>query len=508
MKTALLIALAMIGVSYAWGMRGDLIGGEKGAMLPGAILGTVLALMSGSPEIASHFYIPAAVGAASMYFGGTETYAQTMSFAYIRKNGKPLDFKKSMIGLCFKGSTWFGLCGAFLGISFAAMAGKLYRWYDFLIYFILVPGMRLLGRLIFNMPYKPEEGKMPKLYFSEGRPEQYGELIGMYVGVLILMIVRHDSLGIAMAIAGAVAGSLGWMLSHTINVYTTAPMKNGKYFFGKYQTNGFIDNWKIMEFGLGAAGALGISVAFSCFSGTILNYQNCIIFNGGDVFKGVAPSSSTTIIALTFVWIILLLADGCHWLVKEPKPYKEDLMQKRAHNIIRQDEFEEMMKDASDTPPKKSYYVYEKVTEIIERPLYSYIPLVLILAGGIKAAAIEALIAVYWVAVEKAAGDRLRKQNFDTKLVWVGGLIGLMLLFGAVFLASETWGVSMFLLTMFVYFVVYIFLSQFVNPKTRKAVRENGFKLKRVANCTKSCFTVFSHYIFCTVLFLILLCFR
>ena len=508
MKTALLIALAMIGVSYAWGMRGDLIGGEKGAMLPGAILGTVLALMSGSPEIASHFYIPAAVGAASMYFGGTETYAQTMGFAYLNRNGKAADYKKSMIGLCFKGSTWFGLCGAFLGISFAAMAGKLYRWYDFLIFFILVPGMRYLGRLIFNMPYKPEEGKMPKLYFSDGRPEQYGELIGMYVGVIVLMIIRHDSLGIAMAVTGAVTGALGWMASHTINVYTVAPMKNGKYFFGKYQTEGFVDNWKIMEFGLGASGALGISAAFACFSGTVLNYRNSIIFNGGNVFTGVAPKSLTPIVALTFVWIILLLADGCHWLVKEPKPYKEDLMYKRSHNIIRQDEFEEMMKDASDTPPKKSCYIYGKVTEIIERPLYSYIPLVLILAGGIKAAAIEALIAVYWVAVEKAAGDRLRKQNFDTKLVWAGGLIGLMLLFAAVFLAGESWGVSMCLLTLFVYFPGYIFIAGFANQVMRKTLQERGLKLKEFAGKTKSSFTVFSHYIFCTILFFILLCFR
>ena len=67
--------------SYAWGMRGTTIGGEKGAMLPGALIGTVLALFSGIFIVQEHFYIFAALGAVAMYFGGSMTYGETLAFS-------------------------------------------------------------------------------------------------------------------------------------------------------------------------------------------------------------------------------------------------------------------------------------------------------------------------------------------------------------------------------------------------------------------------------------------
>ena len=45
--TATLLILAIIpAVSYAWGMRGTTIGGEKGAMLPGAMIGLLIAFFT------------------------------------------------------------------------------------------------------------------------------------------------------------------------------------------------------------------------------------------------------------------------------------------------------------------------------------------------------------------------------------------------------------------------------------------------------------------------------
>ena len=58
-------------------MRGAVIGGEKGAMLPGAFIGLILAWFSGG-GIRECFWIPAAAGLMGMTFGGIEPYGETI----------------------------------------------------------------------------------------------------------------------------------------------------------------------------------------------------------------------------------------------------------------------------------------------------------------------------------------------------------------------------------------------------------------------------------------------
>ncbi|MCL1952151.1 MAG: hypothetical protein FWF60_04920, partial [Oscillospiraceae bacterium] len=76
----LFIAISTVALSYGWGMRGTTLGGEKGAMLPGALMGLLLALFSGSPFLREHFYLLGAAGALGMYFGGSMSYMQTIGF--------------------------------------------------------------------------------------------------------------------------------------------------------------------------------------------------------------------------------------------------------------------------------------------------------------------------------------------------------------------------------------------------------------------------------------------
>ena len=79
MSTALICVLfAGFAVCYGWGMRGTIIGGEKGAMLPGLYLGLILAWFAGG-GIRENFWIPAAAGLMGMSYGGMEPYAETMS---------------------------------------------------------------------------------------------------------------------------------------------------------------------------------------------------------------------------------------------------------------------------------------------------------------------------------------------------------------------------------------------------------------------------------------------
>ena len=99
--TAILLISALVaGVSYAWGMRGTTIGGEKGAMLPGAMIGLLIAFFSKILIAQEHFYIFAALGAVSMYLGGSMTYGETLGLSM---NQKPAEnMKKGLIALFIK----------------------------------------------------------------------------------------------------------------------------------------------------------------------------------------------------------------------------------------------------------------------------------------------------------------------------------------------------------------------------------------------------------------------
>ena len=46
MKLFLLILLAVTSGSYSWGMRGRIIGNQRGAYLPGALLGIIISIVA------------------------------------------------------------------------------------------------------------------------------------------------------------------------------------------------------------------------------------------------------------------------------------------------------------------------------------------------------------------------------------------------------------------------------------------------------------------------------
>ena len=164
-KNLIFIAVTTLAVSYGWGMRGTLIGGEKGAMLPGALLGIMFAWYTGSDIVLSNYWIFAAVGLMAMSYGGIETYGETIGMVLHRD--KP-DYrpKKGYFGLAFKGSLWFSICAGFLGIALAAMTSEVYKWYDIVIFCALLPLIEEIGYRVFNQPYDEKKKIYPKIFFS------------------------------------------------------------------------------------------------------------------------------------------------------------------------------------------------------------------------------------------------------------------------------------------------------------------------------------------------------
>jgi len=69
---AVFIGLCAVAGSYGWGMRGCKIGGEKGALLPGAFLGLLFAWFAPAEIIRDHFWLITAAGALGWASGGPE----------------------------------------------------------------------------------------------------------------------------------------------------------------------------------------------------------------------------------------------------------------------------------------------------------------------------------------------------------------------------------------------------------------------------------------------------
>lgn len=302
MNSIFIVLVISLAVSYGWGMRGMLIGGEKGAALPGALLGMFLALFSGNEYIAERFYYFAAAGAIGMAYGGFEPYAQTMSFILHRDN-ETFNRKKGYFGLILKGFLWFGICGEIVGMSFSALTGRYYTVTQIILLFLLIPIIQDIGVHIFNKPYNPDKKIFPKLYLSLSSREEWGGNLLMLIALLALSIINKDYYAVGFSVTGMIFGAVGWCIGIFLYDIQIHPMKNGKYIFGKFQE--YIDGWKIMEYTLGAVGGLGFGIFFEITKDTLLKERLDIISLNG--FWNPFPEHQSAVAWIIFAVSLLTL---------------------------------------------------------------------------------------------------------------------------------------------------------------------------------------------------------
>ena len=253
------VLVTTFALSYGWGMRGLLVGGEKGAMVPGAMLGIMLAWFSGSEVVRENYWFLTAAGLMAMTFGGTETYGETIGMTLHRER-ETYNPVKGYGGLALKGALWFSVAAGFVGMTFGAMTGEIYKWYDIVALFVAMPLLQEIGYRIFNTPYDKQAKKFPKIFFSLTRREEWGRNVFVLLEIAVLAAVRGDWLTLIMAAAGAISGAIGWIVAMRFYVLSAYPMKNSKWFFGILSKKKLIEGWKTMEFTLGAFGGLGISL--------------------------------------------------------------------------------------------------------------------------------------------------------------------------------------------------------------------------------------------------------
>lgn len=375
------IFLTTLAASYGWGMRGSLIGGEKGAMLPGALIGLVLGWFFGYGGVST-----AAAGLMGMTFGGTETYGETIGLVLHR--GKD-DYNpvRGYIGLAFKGALWFAICGAFLGIE---MSYSVYEDSKIYLFCLLIPVMQIVGELIFNRPLNPEKNKYPLIYFSKTRREEWGGNLLMLVALVIMAIVNKDYFTLILIAGGFIFGAIGWLVGMKAFVATVFPLKNGKYLFGKLYHKGIIDGWKFMEFTLGAFGGFGLSLAYCLGYGYVEIYQSRISLNGVEF----ADEYLSDWIPVIFIACVIGIV---------------------AVNLI------------SFICDKKGKEVNSYVLDHIERPFYNVIPMMFVLVGG--AGGFVAVFMLVFVVVNKLIFDRFKKVNLISVLIGTGVCVATFMCF-------------------------------------------------------------------------------
>lgn len=434
------LAISMITMCFGWGIRGSAIGGEKGAMLPGAFMGILCVWYTGSELLMNNVYLFAAACALGYFYGGMEPYGSTMSLV-LHHNEPRYNPSLGYLALAFKGSIWSGLGSAFLGISFSAMSGVVYKWYDFVIFFALVPIVQEIGYRIFNTPYDPEHGRMPKVCFSKDSREEWGRNLVIVAGLLVMMAIRRDVFGIIMWIGGALAGSVGWVIAITFYDKEINPLKNGKMLFGKWEKLKIVDGWKIMEFTQGCFHGLGIAAAFVV--GWPIAAKNLEQAETAGKLWYMLPEKVD--ITLSWVFCALIILTIFLFII----PYRRN-----GNKITRA--FGE---------------VDMNIVEVLERPCYMVGPLALVMLGSTTMASIICCFTMYYVIAQHDGLERY----WDFKGIKFIRI--LLILIGAVALAVQAIRGYTLWETWIFYCVGYVIfdLVYFARPKRLK---ENWEKTK------------------------------
>lgn len=358
------IVFSGIAVSYGWGMRGTIIGGEKGAMLPGAFMGLLMAVFSGSEALASSPWILAGVGALGMYCGGCMTYGETLHLSMHEANSPTL--KKGLVALFIKGGIWFGLFGGIVAMFISAIAG-MYQLWQIILFFCLLPVFALSFYFIFNKPLKPSENRFPKIYFSIKRQESWGGLLGILAEIIIFALINKDLSVVAMSGGAFIFGAVGWVIAQIMQIRARHPGKNGKHLFETLHKKDALEAWKLMECTLGAVGGIGCAVTFILARPLFADKFTLIDANG---FYSYINNSNITYI-ITIVYLIILLADCVQYFY----------IPKNAETL------------------KK----YKKLCENTEFAIYSILPLIFCILGAHTIAALVAFPVLLLVLVQELA---------------------------------------------------------------------------------------------------------
>ena len=381
----LAVLFAGLAVSYGWGIRGFVIGGEKGALLPGALMGIAVAFFAMGDAGKDLWMFFAAAGALTMFYGGTETYAQTMSYLLSRDKEGPYynQLKKGVTGIFLKGGLWFAIPGFVLALLPSALDRRFNIW-EIVLLFAIFPVASLAGTKIFNVPYNKAEKIFPKLYFSLDRREEWGSNVMIILVLTVFSFVKKDFYALGAGFTGFIVGGAGFLLG--LVLYDIERRHGDKIFGKRLHGGGFIDGWKIMEHAFGAFAGGGLMLYFALTS----KHFSAITEN--------AEITSLTLGNDKYICAAVCLGLLCLSAVQYP---------------------------LSSYLEKKGKAIDINVFEQLERPMWSAVPLIFIFLGSPSAAAFGTFGTLSYALCEKCSLEWYEKSEYKKilrlpfKLMWV-----------------------------------------------------------------------------------------
>lgn len=500
LSAVLLVFSIITATSYAWGMRGTTIGGEKGAMLPGALIGLLIAAFSNILIVREHFYIFSALGAVSMYFGGSMTYGETLGFSM---NSKPAEnMKKGLLGLFIKGFLWFGSFGAIFSTGINAVCYQ-YSVTEIAVIFPLAIIAGIGFYFLINKPLK-KDTKQPKIYFSKTRQESWGALLGVYLVLLVFGIVKLNLLTIIFSVCCALFGGIGWILGQLLQIYSIHYANENKL-FGKFLArSNNVDSWKIMECVLGLFGGLGAAISFIIsypqFKSTVFKLE----MNGG-----LHPFNRTLSQVLFVIWLVLIFADLIHYFIKKPT-LKSDLKKLLDKEEISQAQYSAMLIKAVEEIPKK-HVIYDIITQKIEPILYGVFPFIMIALGSTNTAISTSFFLLFLVLSQEIALEKKISKIFNLVLMITLGIISVAILVLQLGFGFNFNDVATLLLYIVVYealTLIWLFPQEIKKNSNEDDIELNFFKniFKKIKLFfrSKALIKVHVYFIFCIMITILL----
>jgi len=285
-------------------------------------------------------------------------------------------------------------------MTLSLVSHLVYDIWDVAAFFIILPILAVLFTFIFNRPYKPAEGKFPRVYFSKTRKETWGIVLAFTADFLIISAVNNDRLTFVMTAAGFLTGGLGWMAAQTAQVRTKYPFKNGKYIFNPIHKF-CLDSWKLMECMLGGLCGLGMSVCSVILLPNLTERLTAAEWYGFGIFI-----SKDADRILGIIYLCLIAVDSVRYLFRINKT-KTELDRMYSLSLLSKTEYKAAIKNA---PEKQNRFiaVYMKVCEKAEIPLYCIIPMIFIFLGSHETAKLVSF-GVIFIVLSQEVSEKLLK---------------------------------------------------------------------------------------------------
>ncbi|MFQ6098710.1 MAG: hypothetical protein ACE5O2_13365 [Armatimonadota bacterium] len=253
MNDLLAILLPAVAMGLGWGIRGQ-FGHETGAMVPGALVGLALGVVSVRNPTTAQALRLAAVAALACSLGGVMTYGQTLGLVHDQPRSPT--FAWGLLGVAIKGGAWIGLTAVFIGV---AGSGVRCRPLEVALLLLGLAVVAAVGVRLLNRPHNPPDA-LPLIYFSKRfdarpRPEFWG---GLWLALLVLLaylwFMRANRFAVVLGCWGILGGAAGFVLGECLQAWGVHSRPFGD------ACQRWLDWWKVMEvtFGAVAGAALGL----------------------------------------------------------------------------------------------------------------------------------------------------------------------------------------------------------------------------------------------------------